>query len=135
MKRKSYSTLGLLSVGLLVTALIGAAHGSNGRWELLGRQEADFQNDHDRIDVGRKEGSFRQIQIRVDRGPVDIHNMILTFDNGETYKANIRHRFNEGSKSHVIDLPGNRRLIKKIDFNYRSTDRREGKATVAVYGR
>lgn len=135
MKRKSYSTLGLLSVGLLVTALIGAAHGSNGRWELLGRQEADFQNDHDRIDVGRKEGSFRQIQIRVDRGPVDIHNMILTFDNGETYKANIRHRFNEGSKSHVIDLPGNRRVIKKIDFNYRSTDRREGKATVAVYGR
>jgi hypothetical protein len=135
MKRKSYSTLGLLSVGLLVTALIGAAHGSNGRWELLGRQEADFQNDHDRIDVGRKEGSFRQIQIRVDRGPVDIHNMILTFDNGETYKANIRHRFNEGSKSHVIDLPGDRRVIKKIDFNYRSTDRREGKATVAVYGR
>lgn len=135
MKRKSYSTLGLLSVGLLVTALIGAAHGSNGRWELLGRQEADFQNDHDRIDVGRKEGSFRQIQIRVDRGPVDIHNMILTFDNGETYKANIRHRFDEGSKSHVIDLPGNRRVIKKIDFNYRSTDRREGKATVAVYGR
>ena len=135
MKRKSYSTLGLLSVGLLVTALISAAHGSNGRWELLGRQEADFQNDHDRIDVGRKEGSFRQIQIRVDRGPVDIHNMILTFDNGETYKANIRHRFDEGSKSHVVDLPGNRRVIKKIDFNYRSTDRREGKATVAVYGR
>jgi hypothetical protein len=135
MKRKSRSTLGLFSVGLLVTALIGAAHGSNGRWELLGRQEADFKNDHDRIDVGRKEGSFRQIQIRVDRGPVDIHNMILTFDNGETYKANIRHRFNEGSKSHVIDLPGNRRVIKKIDFNYRSTDRREGKATVAVYGR
>jgi hypothetical protein len=135
MKRKSNSTLGLLSVGLLVTALIGAAHGSNGRWELLGRQEADFKNDHDRIDIGRKEGRFRQLQIRVDRGPVDIHNMILTFDSGETYKANIRHRFDEGSKSHVIDLPGNRRVIKKIDFNYRSVDRREGKATVAVYGR
>ena len=135
MKRKSYSTLGLLSLCLLVTVLISATQGSNGRWELLGRQEADFKNDHDRIDVGRREGRFRQLQIRVDRGPVDINNMIVTFDNGETYKANVRHRFDEGSKSHVIDLPGNRRVIKKIDFNYRSTVRRDGKATVAVYGR
>jgi hypothetical protein len=35
----------------------------------------------------------------------------------------------------VIDLPGDRRVIKRIDFDYASPNRRAGKATVEVYGR
>jgi hypothetical protein len=130
-----YWTSAILFLCLLVAAPLGAAQESRGRWELLGRQEADFRKDHDRIDVGRQEGRFKQLQIRVDEGPVEIRNMVVTFDDGKTFKPNLRHRFDERSKSHVIDLPGNRRVIKSIDFDYRSTNRRDGKAIVAVYGR
>jgi hypothetical protein len=35
----------------------------------------------------------------------------------------------------VLDLPGERRMIKRIDFNYRSIDRREGRGKVEVYAR
>jgi hypothetical protein len=135
MDSKRYWTSAILFLCLLVAAPLGAAQESRGRWELLGRQEADFRNDHDRIDVGRQEGRFKQLQIRVDEGPVEIRNLVVTFNDGRTFKPNLRHRFDERSKSQVIDLPGNRRVIKSIDFDYRSTSRREGKAIVAVYGR
>jgi len=95
----------------------------------------DFKNDHDRIDVGRKEGRFKQLEIRVQGAPVEINKMVVTFGNNETFSPELRHRFDENSTSRVIDLPGDRRTIKKIDFNYRSINRREGKATVAVYAR
>jgi hypothetical protein len=60
--------------------------------------------------------------------------MVVTFDNDETFSQEIRHRFDERSKSRVIDLPGSRRAIKRIDFNDRSGVGR-GKATVEVYAR
>jgi hypothetical protein len=123
---------GALSLCLLFTGLSFAAQS---RWELLGRQEVDFKRDHDRINVGRHEGRFRQLRIRVQGGSIEMNRMVVTFTNGETFSPQLRRRFEEGSDSHVIDLPGDRRTIKSIDFNYHSSNRREGKATVAVYGR
>jgi hypothetical protein len=130
MKRR----LGVFSFFLLLIGLVGAAEAAQG-WETLGRQQVDFKNDHDRINVGRKEGKFKQLQIRVQGAPVEIEKMVVTFDNDETFSPEIRHRFDEKSKSRSIDLPGNRRVIKRIDFNYRSVDRRQGKATVEVLAR
>ena len=104
-------------------------------WELLGRQEVNFRGDHDRIDVGRREGRFKELQVRVEGAPIEMRRMVVTFGNDETFTPRIRHRFDANSTTHVIDLPGNRRTIKTIDFDYASLDRREGRATVALYAR
>jgi hypothetical protein len=64
-----------------------------------------------------------------------MHSMVVTFANNETFRPKLRHRFDEGSTSRVFDLPGDRRGIKRIDFDYRSVGRQKEKATVAVYGR
>jgi hypothetical protein len=117
-----------------VFLMVGAVDAAQG-WEMLGRQQVDFKSDHDRIDVGKKEGRFKQLQIRVQDAPVEIEKMVVTFDNDERFSPELRHRFDEKSKTRNIDLPGNRRAIKRIDFNYRSVDRRQGKATVEVYAR
>ena len=131
---KKYITLGVLSLCLLISGLAGAARNS-GRWESLGQSEVDFKNDHDQIDVGRSEGRFRQLQIRVKDAPIEINKMVVTFTNDQTFSPKIRHRFAEGQGSRVIDLPGNRRAIKRIDFEYKSVSRREGKGTVEVLAR
>jgi hypothetical protein len=131
MKRYLRATLSLF---LLLAGLAGATYAAQG-WEMLGRQDVNFKNDHDRIDVGRKEGKFKQLEIRVEGAPVEINKMVVTFGNDETFSPELRHRFDEKSRSRVIDLPGDRRTIKRIDFNYRSVNRREGKATVAIYAR
>lgn len=126
--------LTLVSLLLLVAAMAGAAQ-SPGRWQLLGQREVDFNNDHDQIDVGRAEGRFRQLEIRVKNAPIEISDMVVTMGNDETFKPKLRHRFTEKAMSRVIDLPGERRTIKRIDFHYKSINRREGKGIVEVYAR
>jgi hypothetical protein len=124
--------LGVFTFMFLASGPAGAAEQ---RWELLGRQQVDYKRDRDSIDVGRREGRFKQLQIRVEGAPVEIRNMVVTFGNDETFSPNLRHRFDENSRSRTIDLPGERRTIKRIDFNYSSPERREGRGTVEVYGR
>jgi hypothetical protein len=130
---KRYLGLSIFSLCLLATGLAGAA--DYGRWERLGTREVDFGGDRDRIDVGRAEGRFRQLQIRVKDAPIEISNMVVTFANNEKFSPTLRHRFDKGSGTRIIDLPGERRAIKSIDFNYRSIHRRTGKGIVEVYGR
>jgi len=48
MKRYLTATVSLF---LRLAGLAGATHAAQG-WEMLGRQDVDFKNDHDRIDVG-----------------------------------------------------------------------------------
>jgi hypothetical protein len=136
---KRYATLlNVWVVVLLLAGVAGAAQRSrsdNGGWQLLGRKQVDFKNDRDRITVARSEGRLKRLEVRVEGAPVEINNMVVTFANGEKFTPEIRHRFDEGDRVKAIDLPGDDRRIKTIDFNYRSTSRREGKATVAVYGR
>lgn len=111
-------------------------------WTLLTRQEVNFRDDRDRInvgDVGRHEGKFKELQIRVDGAPVEIRRMTVTLDDGEKFEAiNKRHRFDENSRTLVIDLPGGkRRDIRSIDIDYfsvRNQDKK-GKGTLMVYAR
>jgi hypothetical protein len=103
-------------------------------WELLGQREADLRNDRDRIDVGRREGTIRALRVVVRGAPLEMYDMVVTFSNGETFSPRIKHRFDENT-SREIDLPGDRRVIRSVDFNYRSLNRREGRATVYLYGR
>jgi len=128
---RRYFSLGILALCLLASGLASRASG----WERLGEREVDFRGDHDRIEVGRNEGKYKQLQIKVKDAPIEISNMVVTFGNNQKFNPKLRHRFAEGSGSQTIDLPGERRVIKQIDFNYRSINRREGKGRVEVYGR
>jgi hypothetical protein len=112
------------------------------RWTLLTKQEVKFRDDRDRVnigDVGRHDGKFKQLQVRVDGAPVEIRNMVVTFEDGEKFNAiNKRHRFDENSRTLVIDLPGQRaRDIRNIDIDYFSVEnqRKDGKGTLMVYAR
>jgi hypothetical protein len=123
--------LAIVSLCCLITADARSATG----WERLGARDVDFGGDRDSIEVGRSEGRFRQIQIRVKDAPVEISNVVITFGNDQKFSPEVRERFAEGSGSRVIDLPGERRTIKRIDFRYRSLKKREGKGHVEVYAR
>jgi hypothetical protein len=111
-------------------------------WTLLTKQQVNFRDDRDHInvgDVGRHDGKFKELQVRVDGAPVEIRKMVVTFDNGEKFDAiSRRHRFDENSRTLVIDLPSqHRRDIRSIDIDYFSVEnqRRDGKGTLLVYAR
>ena len=104
------------------------------REELLGQQEVDFRADRDVIEVGRDEGRFQKIRLVVRGAPIELRDMKVMFDDDSVFDAAGRGRILRENSAYVIDLPGQRRIIKRIAFEYRSVNRREGKATVLVYG-
>jgi hypothetical protein len=103
-------------------------------WELLGSRRVSFAAERDVIDVGAREGMFNAIRIEVEGGTLEMYNIQLTFGNGDTWSPNTRVFFRQGSWSRLIDLPGPGRVVRKIEFWYRSRLRR-GQATVRAYGR
>ena len=101
---------------------------------LLGELEVDFRADRDVIEVGRDEGRFQKIRLVVRGAPIQLHDMKVVFEDDTVFDPVIRDQILREDSAYVFDLPGQRRIIKRITFQYRSIDRREGKATVQVYG-
>jgi len=106
-----------------------------GTWDHIGMRPVDFRVDHDAITaVG--EGTFRTIRIDVEGGDLEMFDVKVTFGNGETFSPTTRLYFREGTRSREIDLPGAARIIRRIDFFYRSAlFGAQGRAIVHVYGR
>ena len=131
-------TLLAVSVAIfLCSAFTGVVYGAPDprREELLGQLEVDFRADNDVIEGGRSEGRFQKLRVIVRGAPIELRDMKVIFDDNSVLDVAQRSRVLRENSDFVIDLPGERRVIKRIDFQYRSVDRREGKATVLVYGR
>jgi hypothetical protein len=103
-------------------------------WVELGSRKVDFKGEHDTIEVGKSEGKFTKLRLKVEDGDLIMEKIRVTFANGEKFEPETRADFKEGSRSHEFDLPGKARTIKKIDFDYRS-ERKRDKATIIVYGK
>ncbi len=89
-----------------------------GRLEVLGDSHVDGAVDHDKIQVGRYDGAFRAIQIRVEGGAVRFQRVIVHFGNGGDMRVQMRSVIPDGGQTRIIDLPGDRRLIKSVEFWY-----------------
>lgn len=105
------------------------------QWEHLGVRAVDFRLDHDVIGAAGQ-GRFKRIRIAVVGGDLEMFNVKIVFGDGETFSPATRLYFKEGSRSCVIDLPGRARIIRRIDFFYKSVPGGgQGKAVVHVFGR
>ncbi len=91
--------------------------GDNG-WEVLGSKKVNWKVDKDVLLVGPYEGVFNKLKIKVTGGTVHMIKMVVTYGNGMDDEIPLRHVFERGSTSRVIDLKGKNRVIKKITFVY-----------------
>jgi hypothetical protein len=119
--------------------LIGALMGQPGplaaqNWELLGTRRVSLVRERDVIEVTAREGLFRALKLEVDGGDLELFDLRVVFGDGSVYSPETRFLFRQGSWSRTLDLPGKARVIRRIEFQYRSTIRR-GQATVRVYGK
>lgn len=125
----------ILMSSLLLMSVSDISAQKRVRWELLGSRKVDFRLDRDVIPVTWREGAFDAIRIVVKDGALNMHRCIIHFENGEKQEVALRHQFRRGSASRLINLPGNKRLIEKIEFWYDTKNFSSEKATVFVYGR
>jgi len=104
------------------------------KWEKLGRRQVQFDAEKDTIVVGAVEGRFNAIKIDVDEGNVEMYNIKVTFGDDSHWSPDTKIEFKQGMRSRTIDLPGEARVIRKVEFWYRSELKR-GRAIVDLFGR
>jgi hypothetical protein len=99
----------------------------------LGNADVDGAVDRDSIQVGRGDGTYRAIQLRVSGGAVNFDRVIVRYGNGTMEEIQVRNRIPDGGRTRIIDLPGDRRIIRSVDLWY-SKDRWTRRPTVSLYG-
>jgi hypothetical protein len=103
-------------------------------WTLLGEKEVRGKRDRDNISVGRREGRFNELMVIVEDGDIHMTSMEVVFENGDNYRPSLAHFFREDQRTRAIDLPGDRRAIRRIEFRYGNLPGPD-QARVQVWGR
>lgn len=127
--------LGVLAVVLaLFTACAGGrAVDAGGRWKLLGERTVHGRFDKDVVDVGAREGTFQKLEVRVKGSALEMYDIKVVFGDGSDFHPETRLVFGKGSWSRVIDLPGNQRVVRRVEFKYGNLPR-GGRARVRLFG-
>lgn len=121
-------------VGLVVGGGVARAERWDSKgWVKLGEREVNGRVDHDRIEVGARDGKFTKLTLYVENSDLELLDFEITFGNKEKFHPEVRHVFKEGSRTRVIDLPGDERVIKSIDLKYKNLPG-GGRARVEVWG-
>jgi hypothetical protein len=133
MTKRTFARIGAVLLFALPLSQYAAGQ-RRGRWEYLGEAQVDGMVDHDTIHVGRHEGTFRAIQIKVERGAIDFQRVIVHYGNGASVPIELRHRVPAGGQTRAIDLPGDRRVITGVEFFYSKGSWGSRKPRVRLYG-
>lgn len=104
-------------------------------WEQLGSRIVSMTADHDEIIVTGNEGVFTAVQLRIAKAPIHLTNINIIFGNGDNENIVFDKVFTAGSETRVIDLEGNKRIIHKVNLNYKSAPTQKGRAVISLWGR
>jgi hypothetical protein len=117
--QRTIGVVGLLFVLLSLSIVSGAQRRDRDedRWEQLGRATVNGRVDHDRIFVNSR-ASFRALQLGVKGGTIEFQRVVVHFENGADHELPVPDRIQAGGKTRVIDLPGDRRRIRSVEFWY-----------------
>lgn len=124
-----------LSALFLMSSQADGCKSKSGTWEKIGTRDVSYDLDKDEIIATRLEGIFTAIQVRVKNAPINMHKLEIQYGNGEIKEIDLRNNFAANSESKVIDLAGNKRVIKRAVFWYDTKDISERKGVVELWGR
>ena len=106
----------IFSTFLLLGLLISAAQADERK--LIGTTAINDIRDRDRIDLPSCEGTKNErtshIKLKVNRHRVEVYNLEVIFENGESQELYVRKRFRKGSASEWLELVGGPRCVRRI---------------------
>jgi hypothetical protein len=112
----------------------GGGGGQRGDWQELGCQTVGFFSDRDVVKVGRSEGRFKAIKLRVTGNSVFIKDLKVVYANGDPDNIPVSFEVRENSETRPLDLKGFNRAIDRVEMVYRAKPNFRGKAKVCVSG-
>jgi hypothetical protein len=120
--------------GLLATDAM-AQKRDRAEWVELGCQKVSFLGkDRDVVKVGRKEGRFKAIRLKVRGNDVEMPDLKVVYAGGQPDDLPVRKVIRAGSQSGPLDLKGRERAIDRVEMVYKSRASFKGLATVCVEG-
>lgn len=131
---RRFSKAALLVSTALVVACVPARAAGLADWDLLGTRQVADRVDHDQIDVGANRGQYRRIKLTVQRAGVDFHRVVVHFRNGSDQRIDLRNTIPAGGETRAIDLEGNERVIRQVEFWYDANTQRGRRAQVRLLG-
>jgi hypothetical protein len=105
-------------------------------WEQLGSLDVGRRPDREILSVGRREGRFDGIILRVRGNDVAFRRVVVRYANGETEELDVDRVIRAGEQSDLIQLRGRTgRFIDRIEFIYRAAGAGRREANLEVWGR
>ena len=124
----------LLLLSLTSPADAQRRRGNEGGWVMLGRSYVNSRGgEHDTIVVNNRM-NFQALQLEVKGGSIEFQRVIVHFENGQDHVLEIRDRIPANGRTREIDLPGDRRRIRSVEFWY-SKEGWRSRPLVNVWGR
>jgi len=124
----------LLVLFSLTFVLAATAASAQRGWSLRGQRAVTDRADHDVI-VLTGDRTYRQIKITVQRASVDFRRVVVHFVNGDDQTVEMKNTIRAGGESRAIDLEGNTRAVKSVEFWYDANTRRGRQATIRLLGK
>ena len=128
MKRRTFLSVALSALVAPVSAFAQLSKG----WKELGSRSVDLGLDRDVIHCGFS-GSLTALCIEVRGSSVNFLDVKVVYGNGEVMDFPFRSYVKAGDRSRVIGLPGGRRIVNRVEFQYRSA--RGKRAEIVLWGR
>jgi len=124
----------VIALVLSLVASFSAPAFAQGDWKKLGERSVGGKFDKDVIQVGADDGLFTAIQVKVEGSALEMYDIKVVFGSGEPFSPNTRLVFGKDSWTRVIDLPGDKRVIKRVEFKYGNLPG-GGNARVELWGK
>jgi hypothetical protein len=104
-------------------------------WTMLGEQTVNSnREDTDKIRVSRWDNKFRRLTVVVLDSDLELIDLSVKLAHGAPFHPEVNAFFREGTRTKVIDLPGDQRAIQWIEFKYRNLPG-GGRARVQVWAK
>lgn len=107
--------------------------GGGASWVELGCHRVGFLESNDVIRVGKREGAFRALKLTVSDATLRLDRLRVVFGDRSTQSFDVRSAIPAGSETRSLDLDGRRRVIERIELEYKPTLRLKQGPRVCVF--
>ncbi len=125
------------TLALALMVMVFSAGASYAReWVRLGDRHVGYINDHDTIHVGRHDGKFKRLKLKIYKNDIELNSIKVFFGNGEEEVVVFNHHIRDGGEADV-DLPHgwhDGRFIRDVELHYHSRPDFRGEAIAELWG-
>ena len=108
--------------------------GVPGTWTTIGRATVDEGKDKDVFKIEDGPNRFRHLRVKAEKADIEVKHMWVFYEDGDKEELEVKSKIKAGSSSKSLDLKGTEKKIKKVEFTYSSSSKKDKKAIAILEG-